>query len=475
MQFSSYIFMFVFLPVSVLGYYAAGKTGKYKNSQYFLLLVSIWFYAYADIRYLPVLAGSILMNYLIFLLLKRYRMRKALLAGAVILNLGVLFYFKYYNFFIDNANRFFGSDFSVKTLLLPLGISFMTFQQIAFIADTYHGKTEDCSLAEYALFISFFPHIISGPIITCEEFVPMLRDENRRNINWDRLAAGIYLFAMGLGKKVLIADVLGRGVDYGYASPAELNTTSAVFISIAYTLQIYFDFSGYSDMATGISRMLNLDLPVNFNSPYQARTIVEFWDRWHITLTRFFTRYLYIPMGGSRKGEMRTWFHTMVVFLCSGFWHGASWTFVVWGFLHGLFLLLTKKAARIIERIPGWVNWCVTLLFVNAAWILFRAGSFGVFREMCKVLLANDWGALHPELCRLTRSFIWAWIPGFPDWAGALLYLFLSGIIVLKCKNAIQKAQDFDFSWHSGAFTVIILILSVLSFSNVSTYIYANF
>lgn len=397
------------------------------------------------------------------------------LACAVSLNLGVLFYFKYYNFFIDNANRFFGTDLSIKTLVLPLGISFMAFQQIAFIVDAYKRKVTDCSFGEYALFISFFPHIISGSIITYEEFVPMLRDKSRKNVNWDRLGEGIYMFALGLGKKVLIADILGRGVDYGYANLTELNTTSAVFISIAYTIQIYFDFSGYSDMAIGLSRMLNLDLPANFHSPYQAKTIVEFWDRWHITLTRFFTRYLYIPMGGSRKGEARTWFNTMVVFLCSGFWHGASWTFVAWGFLHGLFLIFTKKAARFIERIPGWVSWCITLLFVNAAWILFRSGSFGVFREMCKVLLANEWGPLNSEICNLTGSFIWAWIPGLSDWAGMLLYLFLCMIIVLKCKNVAWKVQNFHFSWRSGVFAVVITILSILSFSSVSTYIYANF
>lgn len=475
MQFNSYFFLFVFLPVSVLGYYAVNRTGKYKISQFFLLLMSVWFYAYADIRYLPILAGSICLNYFVFLLLKKNRIRRGLLAGAIILNLGVLFYFKYYNFFIDNTNRLFGANLSIKTLILPLGISFMTFQQIAFIVDAYQRKIENCSLGEYALFIAFFPHIISGPIITYEEFVPMLRDKSRKSVNWDRLAAGIYMFALGLGKKVLIADVLGKGVDYGYGNLAELNTTSAIFISVAYTIQIYFDFSGYSDMAIGLSRMLNLDLPVNFRSPYQSETIVEFWDRWHITLTKFFTRYLYIPMGGSRKGERRTWFNTMVVFLCSGLWHGASWTFIAWGFLHGLFLIITKKSARIIERIPGWVNQCITLFFVNAAWILFRAGSFGVFRQMCGVLLSNDWGVLNPEVCSQMKSFIWAWIPGFPDWTAAVLYLLFCIIIVLKCKNTIQKAQDFNFSWRSGVFVVLITILSVLSFSNVNTYIYANF
>lgn len=475
MAFNSYFFILLYLPVLLAGYYAVSRLGKYRIAQLFLAVMSVWFYAYADIHYLPVLLGSICLNYFAFLLLKRNVMRRAVLTCAVALNLGMLLYFKYYNFFIDNANRLLAADLPVKKLILPLGISFMTFQQIAFVVDVYQGRVEECSLGEYVLFVTFFPHMLSGPIILYEEFVPLLRDENRKRISWDRIAGGIYLFVMGLGKKVLIADVLGRGVDFGYANLAELNTTSAVFISLAYTMQIYFDFSGYSDMAVGISRMLNLDLSVNFNSPYRAETIAAFWDRWHITLTRFFTRYLYIPLGGNRKGEVRTWCNTMLVFICSGLWHGASWTFVLWGFLHGAFVVLTKKSARVIEKIPGRILWAITLLFVNATWILFRAESFGVFREMCSVLVANDWGALHTGICSAVQSFLWSWIPGFPEWGGAALMLALSMVIVLSCRNAVQKAEKLDYTWKSGVVTVLVLIMSLLSFSNVSTYVYARF
>lgn len=390
-------------------------------------------------------------------------------------NFGILFYYKYYNFFIDNTNMVFKTNLPIKNILLPLGISFITFQQIAFIIDTYNNKTDNCSFREYALFIAFFPHIISGPIITYNDFIPLLRDAGRKNVDWDRLGIGIYMFSLGLGKKVLIADVFMKAADYGYSNIAELNTTSVIFISLAYTMQIYFDFSGYSDMAIGISRMLNLDLPINFNSPYKATTIIEFWDRWHITLTNFFTNYLYIPLGGNRKGKMRTYVNTMIVFICSGLWHGASWTFVLWGFLHGVFLILTKEFKQVIDRIPNIINWALTMFFVNAAWILFRAGSFGTFREMCNVLLSNNWGALNVEICSAFENYLWGWIPELPYWIMACFYLILSTIIILKCKNVGQKAEELKFTYRNGIWIVAILLLSLLSFSDITTYIYANF
>lgn len=475
MIFNSYIFILLFLPVSVLGYHIINKTGKYCAAQYFLFIISLWFYSYTNIYYLPVILASICLNYIIYMLMKKNRFCKVLLITAISLNLGILFYFKYYNFFIDSANIILKTNLSIREILLPLGISFMTFQQIAFIVDVYKDKTKECTFREYALFIAFFPHTISGPIITYEDFIPLLRDENRRKLDWDRLAVGIYMFILGLGKKVLIADVFMKAVDYGYNSLTTLNTTDAIFISVAYTMQIYFDFSGYSDMAVGISKMLNFELPINFNSPYKAKTIIEFWDRWHMTLTRFFTKYLYIPLGGNRKGKTRTWVNTMIVFVCSGFWHGASWTFVLWGFLHGAFLVITKKFKQHIERIPGAINWVFTMLFVNATWILFRAGSFETFKEICRVLISNNWGPLNTEVCSAFKNFIWEWIPALPQWWGVCFYLILSIIIVFKCKNVGEKADKFNFSNQSGIFVIIILLLSILSFSDVSTYIYANF
>lgn len=444
-------------------------------AQYFLLAMSLWFYAYTNIRFLSFILLSICFNYGIYIGMGKYKQRKILLVTALVFNLGILFYFKYYNFFIDSTNMIFKTNLSIRSILLPLGISFMTFQQIAFVVDAYHDKIEKCSLREYALFIAFFPHVLSGPILTYDDFIPLLRDERRRRVDWDRLAAGIYMFTLGLGKKVLVADAFMKAVDYGYGNITEMNTTSAIFISLAYTMQIYFDFSGYCDMAVGISRMLNLNLPTNFHSPYKAKTIIEFWDRWHITLTNFFTKYLYIPLGGNRKGKLRTCMNTMVVFICSGFWHGASWTFVLWGFLHGAFLVLTKRFKRVIDKVPGIINWAFTMLFVNATWILFRSESFGTFKGMCRVLLSNNWGGLNKEMCAAFDNYLWGWLPALPYWSIACFYLVAAMVIALKCKNVEERAEELSYDYRSIILTVVILVLSVLSFSDVKTYIYANF
>lgn len=475
MLFNSYFFILVFLPITVLLYHILNRSGKYCVAQYFLLVMSLWFYSYTNVRFLPIILLSICFNYIIYMLMSKCKLRKLLLVIALSFNLGILFYFKYYNFFIDSTNMVFKTNLSIRSILLPLGISFMTFQQVAFIVDAYNMKIERCSFREYALFIAFFPHVLSGPIITYDDFIPLLRDEKYRKINWDRLAAGIYMFTLGLGKKVLIADVFMKAVDYGYSNITALNTTSAVFVSLAYTLQIYFDFSGYSDMAVGISRMLNLNLPANFNSPYKAKTIIEFWDRWHITLTRFFTKYLYIPLGGNRKGQIRTWINTMIVFICSGFWHGASWTFVLWGFLHGVFLIFTKTFKKGIDKLPGVISWAVTMFFVNATWILFRAESFSTFKGMSRVLLSNNWGSLNKEICAAFETYLCGWMPALPYWSMACFYLILGTVIVLKCRNVEEKAERLNFSYKSAFLTVTILLLSILSFSDVKTYIYANF
>ena len=484
MVFNSYIFMLVFLPLAVIGYYLLNRIqiGKGKAGQVFLLLMSLWFYMYANRYYLLFIAGSIVFNYWIHLMLVRKdggeiegSRRKLLLALSAAGNLGVLIYFKYYNFFVDSLNLVFHTSFSIRELLLPMGISFITFQQIAFAVDSYRKETERCSFLEYALFTAFFPHLLSGPIILHGDFIPLLRQEERKRPNWDRIASGIGLFAGGMGKKVLLADAFGSAVNAGYGNVDGLNATTAVFVSLAYTLQIYFDFSGYSDMAVGISRMLNLDLPVNFQSPYKAVTVTEFWDRWHITLTRFFTRYLYIPLGGSRKGKARTWINTMIVFLCSGFWHGASWTFIFWGFLHGVAMILTKMLARWIQKIPCAVNWILTFLFVNTAWVLFRAGSFGTAKGMFMAIFSGQWGGVQAEVGDAFLNYLTKNIPLIPSWGIACAYLALGMGIVLFGRNLYERTGEECVSVKSGVAAVILLILSVLAFSGVRTYIYGGF
>lgn len=282
------------------------------------------------------------------------------------------------------------------------------------------------------------------------------------------------MFFMGLGKKILIADVFGSAVDWGYSNISALNSTSAVFVSLAYTVQIYFDFSGYSDMAVGISRMLQSDLPANFNSPYKANTILEFWERWHMTLTRFFTKYLYIPLGGNRRGKVRTHINTMLVFLCSGLWHGASWTFIIWGGLHGCFMVFTKRFKNLFERMPVFLNKCITLLFINFTWVLFRSQSFTVFKQMVKAMMQNEWGKLNDEIGACFRPVILYGLD-WPDWIYAVLSLLIGVYIVLKCKNVQERAGNMGYSLKSCIWVLLVAVLSILSLSGVSTFVYSLF
>ena len=324
---------------------------KYKLAQVFLLGMSLWFYGYYNISYLGILIFSVLINFGVYELFDRVQKpgtKKFLMITGVAINVGLLLYFKYMDFFIGNINGIFKTDLDFLRIAMPLGISFFTFQQISFIVDAYRGEIPGYDFTHYACFVTYFPQLIAGPIVTHDELVPQFMDKTKKKLDFDNLAMGIYIFVLGLAKKVLLADVFGQMVTYGYRFTDVLNSTEAICVILAYTIQIYFDFSGYCDMAVGIGKMMNIDLPQNFNSPYKARTIIEFWERWHMTLTRFFTKYVYIPLGGSRKGAVRTYVNVFLVFLISGFWHGANWTFVLWGVMHGIFNILTRMCKKVV-------------------------------------------------------------------------------------------------------------------------------
>ena len=378
MLFNSYIFVLLFLPTTILGWFLLNRLINPTWSQLFLLIMSLWFYGYFNIKYLPIIIISILVNYSIFRLLSwtsKEKFRVYLLISGMVFNVGLLFYFKYFDFFLENINYVFHTDFILKRLVLPLGISFFSFQQLSFIIDSYNREVPSYRFLSYALFVTYFPQLIAGPIVTHSELVPQFEDERKRNIDWDNISKGLYVFSLGLAKKVLIADTFGKAVNWGFGNIPELDSISAFIVMISYTFQIYYDFSGYSDMALGIAKMMNLDLPLNFNSPYKALTITEFWDRWHMTLTRFFTKYIYIPLGGSRKGKIRTYINTLLVFLVSGLWHGANWTFVLWGGLHGGFSVFTKHYKMLFERMHPALRWLITFTFINVSWILFQSDS----------------------------------------------------------------------------------------------------
>ena len=328
MVFSTYEFIFLFLPIVLIGYFLLGKLKNKKIQQIFLIIASLFFYGYYNVSYLAIILISVLVNYGMSILINKQH-KKWLLVLGIIFNVLLLGYFKYSNFFIDTFNHIVGTEFNLLNIILPLGISFFTFQQIAYLVGVYKKEENVEDIITYMLFVTFFPYVISGPITTGKEIMGQFKNEENRKVNYNNLAKGIYLFVIGLFKKIVIANTIALWVDNGYSSAGDMNFIATWVVILTYTLQIYFDFSGYSDMAVGIAKMFNINLPYNFNSPYKANSVREFWRRWHITLSRFLTNYIYIPLGGSRKGKIRTYINTLITFLVSGLWHGAAWTYVV--------------------------------------------------------------------------------------------------------------------------------------------------
>jgi D-alanyl-lipoteichoic acid acyltransferase DltB (MBOAT superfamily) len=508
MQFNSFIFILCFLPLSLIGYFGLNSLGKKKFAQAFLLIMSLWFYGYFNASYLLIICGSITVNYLLSRLMYSDRaaatgFKRTILSVGILFNVALIFYFKYFDFFISNINAAFGSDFALRHIVLPLGISFFTFQQISFIADSYKGETGDYSFLEYALFVAYFPQLVAGPIVLHSELIPQFRDDKKLRIDFDNLSKGIMLFSRGLAKKVLIADTFGTAVDWGFSHANVFSGEEAlafyeiIIVMLSYTFQIYFDFSGYSDMATGLGSMFNFKIPMNFNSPYKALSVADFWKRWHMTLTRFLTQYIYIPLGGNRKGKVRTYLNIMVVFWVSGIWHGANWTFILWGMIHGLGQCFNKVTGginkRIMEiagrsRLKGLftgiikiVQWAVTFAFVNVAWLLFRADSVSQWFNIVKRLSVHYYTTrtellecfripkirylfelLHLDISETTELYF-------------CLYVIMGGAFILCLGFKNNYERHYKKNVQSLLFTLVILLVCVLSLSRISTFLYFNF
>ena len=487
MLFNSYIFIFLFLPICILGYFLLNKTGKYKLGLLFLLGMSLWFYGYFNPSYLLIIVSSVLVNYLFYSLLRgrligsSYMSSKPVMILAVVVNLGIIFYFKYMDFFIENVNAIAKTDWPLMHIVLPLGISFFTFQQISFIVDTYRGEVEDYDFLTYSCYVTFFPQLIAGPIVTHDELVPQLLDENKKTLNWDNMARGFYMFAMGLGKKVLLADVFAISVSWGFDDVASLQATNAILVLLAYCFQLYFDFSGYCDMAIGLGQMLNIDLPINFNSPYKALTITDFWNRWHITLSRFFTRYVYIPLGGNRKGNARTYFNLFIVFLLSGFWHGAAWTFVLWSVLNGIFVIITRMFRKSFEGMHPALGWLITQGFFNLTLVFFRANTISDAIEFIKQILYVDFTPIDVNILYGFQTPLLKFLLDGTAITYSLpfiyvgIYFFLALFIVLGCRNSHELMRDFKPSVKNMLWSAVLITASVLSFSGISTFLYFNF
>ncbi len=498
MLFNSYIFIFIFLPLILFGWYTLNHFKAYESAKFFLAGMSLWFYGYFNVYYLAVIVASILGNYLISYLMKFSRSKASgyvgLMAG-MFLNLGFLFYFKYYDFFFENINWIFHTNFNLKYILLPLGISFFTFQQLSFIIDRCTGKAEHYSFVNYVTFVTFFPQLIAGPIVLHKEMMPQFEDRTNRKFNEDNFAKGIVFFTIGLGKKVLLADVLAIPVNFGFDQTAFLDTPSTLLVILAYTFEIYFDFSGYSDMAIGLGKMFNIELPVNFNSPYKACSVKELWQRWHMTLSRFFIQYVYIPLGGSRKGKIRTIFNTFMVFFLSGLWHGANWTYIAWGTMQGLLVIwdnlgiigIKGSNEKVLAKIyiPRWLGWIFTFVFFNLSLFFFRSENMtNAFQLFKNVLAFKNTGYLYkivanmdiPEFY-LLKQLINMKMPEMLNYMYMFIFilmLLISGFILTR-RNTVQIVKEYPLNTRLCLFVTVIFVWSVISFSQVSTFIYFNF
>lgn len=495
MLFNSYIFIFLFLPLCIAGYYLL--PGKAKKI--WLTGMSLWFYAYFNVSYLPLILVSICVNYLVYQGIVRVREKNRrlsflLLTAGLIFNLGLLFYYKYADFFIENINGLFKTDIPFIRVLLPLGISFFTFQQIGFIVDAWKGELEETGFIDYSLFVTFFPQLIAGPIVTHQEILWQFADTSRKKFSAENMSKGIYAFVCGLSKKVLIADIFGKAVDWGFADISQVSGLSAAWIIVSYAVQLYFDFSGYSDMARGIALMFNIELPLNFDSPYKAVSLLDFWKRWHITLSRFFTRYVYFTLGGSRKGHIRTCINIFLIYFVSGIWHGAGWTFVVWGALMGAVYVLQREINNYFKPVlpkgvmkypvllSGWLFQMIFFLFtltffraesVNDAVLLLRSvfsGSYDIWALPTAISEAFNTPEFFYVLKILKVDVV--------KYAPMLLtsgYMVVAWIILLFTKNVNEKLNDFKPTIRGVLWITLLFIWSIVSFSQVSSFLYFNF
>lgn len=514
MLFNSYMFILVFLPACLIGYFLLNHFRHYLAGRMFLLGMSLWFYGYFNLSYLPIICGSVVLNFELYrwmhglalkdeqaledmsLVRERERKRKIIFWSGIILNLGILGYFKYTDFFIENINLIFHADYPLKHILLPLGISFFTFQQISFIVDVYRdekGKI-DYSFLEYASYVTFFPQLVAGPIVTHDVLVPQLQDESRKQVDFAYLSKGITLFTLGLAKKVLIADVIGNYVNLAYADVSALNAVTAVLAMLGYTLQIYFDFSGYSDMAVGLGWMMHIDLPINFDSPYKATSVTEFWKRWHMTLTAFFTKYVYIPFGGNRKGNVRTYANIFIVFLLSGLWHGAGWNFVLWGGIHGLAQMCERllvrhdksnpsncepkeneKLSKVWMKLRSFPSWIWAFGFVNFAWVFFRAQNMAEVNILLSKIWSFQFGAISQPMIDVFAQPEWTMLWSANARTNLGLYFAFSLVLAVVFPSAKQLAEQYVSRRWTAFVIAFLLMWCVFSFTGISTFLYFNF
>ena len=458
MLFNSPEYIFLFLPIVVTTYFLLNRLKYVVAAKVWLISSSFFFYGYWNPVYLPLLWASIGVNYWIGLVLQRsfgsayarqgiLGSRKSYLVIGIVFNLALLSLFKYADFFIGNINFVAGTEYSLLNLVLPLAISFFTFQQIAYLADSYTIRMRQSGLLDYCVFVAFFPQLIAGPIVHHRQMMPQFASLRAKFVNWGNIATGVFIFSLGLFKKVVIADAFAVWATAGFDGGADLLLLEAWAVSLSYTFQLYYDFSGYTDMAIGAALLFNIRLPINFNTPYRALNIQDFWRRWHITLSNWLRDYVYIPLGGNRAGPSRTYVNLFMTFLLGGLWHGAGWTFVAWGAMHGIALCIQRVWRGAGLSLNRWAAWSLTFLFVNVAWVFFRAVTFGDAVRVLKGMAGMN--GVFGQPSAIEPSIIFA--NAFPDFSmvgnnvglspDLVIYLFVFGAASILGSNTVQMIK----------------------------------
>lgn len=445
MVFSSITFLLYFLPIFILIYQWTPKSLK----NIVILLASILFYSWGGPKFIFAILTTTFLDFLFVKKMyyaKTSLQKKVWLILSLSINVGMLFYFKYANFFIDNLNTIFDLNISYKKILLPIGISFYTFESITYVVDVYRNVHPPLkNFWQYQTYILLFPKLIAGPIVRFHEIADQITDRIETH---NKKIHGMILFCIGLAKKVIIANTIGKQADEIFnMNIQQIDTTAAWIGALSYTFQIYFDFSGYSDMAIGLCKIMGFDIPENFNNPYTSQSITEFWRRWHITLSRWMKNYLYIPLGGNRLGQLRTFINLWIVFLLSGLWHGAGWNFILWGAYHGFFLVIEKyKLLKIYEKIPSLIRVLITFIIVSTGWVLFRNENIHYALNVIKKMYAFE---ISENMNYLHNDFIFSI---------ALSVFFSFFILIPKFKYIQEKIYSFQLS-YSGKLKLSILAI----------------
>lgn len=496
MLFNSVVYITIFQPVVIGGFYLLQRLKNPLWAKFFLFGMSLIFYGYYNVSYVGILIASLLLNYGCSMFLNKTdcRKRRRLISAIGILgNVGLLFYFKYFNFFIENCNFLLHTHISIEKIALPLGISFFTFQQISYLVERCRKNAAHRPFVDYACFITFFPQLIAGPIVMYDEWLPQLDDWRERKKTDDDFYRGAALFILGLSKKVLFADSLAVLVNQGFSHISGLDAPSAWVAAIFYMMELYFDFSGYCDMARGIGRMMGFSLPINFRSPLMAVSVRDFWRRWHITLSRFLTQYIYIPLGGNRKGLYRQCLNILIVFLVSGFWHGANWTFVLWGLFHGVVMagetlfsrLKISDAAAVKETAFLKVRRLFTVFFLVLSFSIFRSDSLSDAALLWKKMFAGGNNGMLLRLCdtlRFPENYVLTGIAEryFPQYVNVLLLFYMlflmgCGIFLIRGMTAEQWIEKKGHRTLGVFLLATLFVWCFISLSQVSVFLYFNF